>query len=211
MAVAAILKTQRVEEMNDAAGFCASLRQCLEPLKCSVRFVKDAPAPFGDQDKVFRAFASLLGACLPPVPVPLAVRFAQVADSYRGMHQIVQKGCSAADVSRHFVVASSSARKGRLLAAVVTHFKPSNVFELGTAYGVSALFIAASQRTLGMTDRRLTTVEGFEPQASLSRAFLQAEFGDRVRCEFGLARNAIPQLVSEMKHVQFYFHDGGHT
>ncbi|HEX8324331.1 MAG TPA: class I SAM-dependent methyltransferase [Tepidisphaeraceae bacterium] len=206
-----LLASQDMGSLNDAVAYVADLRQCVEPLKCQVNLLKRPKGISNASEAAFVALTDLLKASLPPVPVNLAMQFARIGDDYRGVSQVASRKDRAMDVRRHFTLSSSSGRKGRLLTAAVRAFEPRLVLELGTAYGISGFFIANALKAGGHPGSRLVTVEAFEPQATLSRTLLQREFGDAVTCEFGLAGESLPRLAATMDHIDFYFHDAGHT
>jgi predicted O-methyltransferase YrrM len=57
----------------------------------------------------------------------------------------------------------------------------------------------------------LDTVEGFEPQFSIASSRLKQLYGDMVSCHFGLSGSVLPELVKEIRPIDFMFHDAGHT
>jgi predicted O-methyltransferase YrrM len=212
LVVAALLARTDLTLLNDAVAYAADLRSCIEPLRMNVTRMKRPAGPPSEADKRFDSYAELLAAKLPPAPMALALTFARVADAYRGSHSVVKSGDWAADVARHFAVSSSSGRKGRLLASAVAHFAPHLILELGTAYGISGLFMTQTFASL-QTDRprKLVTVEGFEPQATLSRTMLSRESPGLAEFEVGLSTAALPRLARTLDGIDFYFHDAGHT
>ena len=199
-------------QLNDAVAFAGDVRQCLEPLKCKIKILKQPPKLETQSDAGFKAFTDLLRASLPSVPASQALQFASICDKYKGETTVSLSKNHASDVRRHFVVSSSSGRKGRLLSSLVQAFEPHLTLELGTAYGISGFFMASALRRMSdPASRRLVTVEGFEPQATLSRTLLQQEFGDAVTCEFGVSKESLPRLSQTLDKIDLYFHDAGHT
>ncbi|HEX8324060.1 MAG TPA: class I SAM-dependent methyltransferase [Tepidisphaeraceae bacterium] len=207
-----LLARQDLGRLNDAVAYAADLRQCIEPLKCQVKPLKKPVRAETTSDAAFVTLCDLLRTALPPVPVRDALAFAQIGDDYRGETTVTHRKGRASEVRRHFTQSSSSGRKGRLLSAAVRSFQPRLVLELGTAYGISGFFIASALKAINAAEPgRLVTVEGFEPQATLSRNLLQSRFGSAVEFEFGVASHSIPRLAERLSDVDFYFHDAGHT
>jgi len=82
--------------------------------------------------------------------------------------------------------------------------------ELGTAFGISALYLMRAQ-ALCHERPRLTTVEGFSPQKELSSEFLSRVFGANVRIVHGLKADVLPIIASGTETFDFFFHDAGHV
>ncbi len=186
------------------------LRGCLERRTVGVREVRRRA---GGDPESRRRFASLLGALadLPPLPLPLALRIAAIADGLHEDRRPVSSGGWAGDLGAHFAMTSSFGARGRILAASVRFMGVSQALELGTAYGMSALFLLeALTRTAG-PDSRLTTVEGSQPMFDIARELLTRNFPTQVRCEFGWTRQVLPRLVGELAPVGLLFHDAGHS
>jgi predicted O-methyltransferase YrrM len=210
LVLSAVIGPELLKSLNDPVSYVAALRQCLEPLRCEIKSVKQ-PSKSEPAVHLYNAFLELLKVSVPSVSTAVATHFASIADGYRGTHQIVQRKDRTSDVSRHFVVSSSSGRKGRLLNAAVTHFAPQLILELGSAYGISSLFMASALKNLAAETRKLVTIEGFEPQSTLSSTMLRREFGDLIQCEFGLANVALPRMAATLSDIELFFHDAGHT
>lgn len=102
----------------------------------------------------------------------------------------------------HAVAASSKDENLAMLQALIRWGRAETVLEIGTAYGVSGAAI-------GMTGARLTTVEGFEPQATLGPQNI-ASVGIQAECISARKEDAIPRLREEGRRFGLVFHDGGH-
>ena len=116
----------------------------------------------------------------------------------------------AGDVSLHFSEASSLGQKGRILFAAVRIMRPRRCLELGTAYGMSALFILAALKAFA-EGGSLATVEGYEPSYALSSVMLKKNYGEMVSCTLGLTGAVLPDLLKSLGNIDFLFHDAGHS
>jgi len=147
------------------------------------------------------------------VPVALALHVAEIADNYRSARHSHPHEKHHVPVSYHFVTASSAGRKGRILCSAVTFFRPKIILEVGTAYGISSVFMGHSQKAVFQSDEafRLYTLEGFEPQAGLCRELLSRELEEHVHCTFGKTDVALRPLAETAGDIHLAFHDAGHT
>lgn len=114
------------------------------------------------------------------------------------------------DVSTHFQLSSSLADKGRLLHEVARIVQPEHMLEIGTAYGMSALFLMKAARKAN-ENARLQTIEISEPQYSIASDMLTREFGNAVTCHYGNANQSIADLISDSRDCfDLVFYDGPH-
>ena len=102
----------------------------------------------------------------------------------------------------HAVSASSKDYNLAMLQALIRWRPARSVLEIGTAYGVGGTAIA-------MAGAKLTTVEGFEPQATLCAQNI-ASAGVEAECLNLRKEEAIPRLLGEGRKFDMVFHDGGH-
>jgi predicted O-methyltransferase YrrM len=172
-----------------------------------VAWVKPPAGQDLDDDR-FKTIVSLLGRGLSSLSLPDACRIGLVADQLGALTGPYAAWGWAADIGYHFAVSSSPPWKGRLLATLVRYAQADICLELGTGYGLSALFLSTALRA--RRGGRLTTVENFEPQFSIARDLLGAHEAERVCCRQGPTTEVIPtlDLASE---VGFVFHDANHT
>jgi predicted O-methyltransferase YrrM len=75
---------------------------------------------------------------------------------------------------------------------------------------MSALFIIETLRKTGTTGH-LTTLEGYEPQYSLSSSLLKEQYGDMVSTQFGNTQDDLPRIAETAAPINFMFHDAGHS
>ncbi len=147
---------------------------------------------------------------VPPIELSSAAEIALIADCYRGNLQPIEGNAWVGDVRSHFRMSSSFGTKGRILTTVVRFTQSKECLELGTVYGMSALFILEALKAPG-TETHLTTLEGGEPQFSMSSKILRNRYGNHVSCEFGRIQVGLPRIVKTLEHVDFLFHDAGHS
>ncbi|MGZ8219131.1 O-methyltransferase [Methylomagnum sp.] len=186
------------------------LRTCLEIKTLSITTVKSKGEDH-NHDYV-RHFAALLGALadLPPLELAVAEKLAQVADSLFGDTRPVESGSWAGDISAHFAMSSSFGHKGRILATIIRFMRCGYCLELGTAYGMSALFMLEALAVNG-PDTRLITVEGSELAHQITSELLENRYPGRVSCEYGWTSQVLPRLAQTLNPLDFLFHDAGHS
>jgi len=192
-------------------AFVELLGDCLK--ETTLKEIQNIKTELDPKDDVSsKRFSSLIDALrhLPPVEFSSAKEIALIADSYRGDLEPTELDHWAGDVRSHFEMSSSFGTKGRILSTIVRFTQARQCLELGTAYGMSALFILEALKTRGK-DAHLTTLEGFEPQFSISSKTLKTRYGNQVSCEFGLTQKALPTIVKSLERVDFLFHDAGHS
>ena len=188
--------------LRDPAAFVGFLRDALRVDSCTARVLRPPPP---DALPLQGALAGL--ADLPPLPLDTAVRLGLVADQLRGRREPVERPDWAGDVGAHAAVASSFAHKGRLLTWLVRACRAERVVDLGTAYGMSALFLAAALPERG----RVVTVEASEPQLSVSGPLLAAHEPVRVQALSALTLEAVADVQAQLGAVDLLFHDAGHS
>ena len=147
---------------------------------------------------------------LPAIAYPVARELALLADRNRALPQAIEMEHWAADAGLLFSMASSDGAKGRILFNAVRFMRSERCLELGTAYGMSALFILAALKSYARTGL-LTTVDGWEMMFSLSSTMLRERYGEMVSCHYGSTSSVLSQLVPSLGGIEFMFHDAGHS
>jgi predicted O-methyltransferase YrrM len=186
------------------------LRTCIEPASHSVTVMK---AESGSTDCAAKRFVTLVDELrrgLPAIEFPVAQEIALIADQYRTLSAEANFGQWAGDVGLHFSMSSSFGRNGRILFNIIRFMRSERCLELGTAYGMSALFILGALKIYAKSGH-LTTVEGSEPQFSLGSSMLKRWHGGAVSCHFVRTGSALPKLVKSLGRLDFMFHDCGHS
>lgn len=198
------------EEIRFPVAYLEFLRTCLERKRFPITTVKKNRSGH-DQDSA-RRFASLLGALstLPAIEFAVAARLARVADTFHSNPGNFQSNSWFGDIRAHFEMTSSFGHKGRILTTIIRFMRCSRCLELGTAYGMSALFILEALAAQGL-DTQLTTVEGSETLYEIASRLLDSRFQGRVSCEYGWTSHVLPRLAGNLIPVNFMFHDAGHS
>ena len=207
---AALRELGELAKISYPTAYVELLRSSIEPMACVVNEVRHERS---EDDRAAMRFATLvdvLGSDVPPIPFATAQEIALVADRYRDLAGVVESGQWVGDAGLLFSISSSFGRKGRLLSAVIRFSRSERCLELGTAYGMSGLFILSTLKAIGVPGH-LSTLEGMEPQYSLASATLKERYGDMVSCHFGMTQTALPGLARSLDRIDFLFHDAGHS
>ena len=197
-------------KIHHPSAYVEFLRSSIEPMTCSVKDVRNESTGNDGAARRFATLVDILGSDVPPIPLATAREIALVADRYRDLPGVVDYGQWAGDVGLLFTISSSFGKKGRILSAIVRFSRSQRCLELGSAYGMSALFILSALKATG-GGGHLTTLEGLEPQFSLASATLKDRYGDMVSCHFGMTQDALPDLARSLERIDLLFHDAGHS
>lgn len=199
LVVASVL-ARDLPPLQDASGFVGFLRDALRTDTCAVEVLRPA------DDPAWAAVLKGLGA-LPPLPLETAVRLGLVADGLLGRREPFDRPGWSGDVGLHAALSSSAARKGRLLTWLARCRRAERVVDLGTAYGMSALFLAAALPEGG----HVVTVEASQPQRAVSQALLAEHEPFRVTALEALTTEAVDAVRERLGAVDLLFHDAGHS
>jgi predicted O-methyltransferase YrrM len=101
---------------------------------------------------------------------------------------------------------SISAHHGALLFRMARHYKPRKMIELGTAMGISTLYLAA-----GNPEADIITVEGNPQLASLAMENFRNHGSDKIQLVNKLFDEVIDQLAAEADTGTLVYIDGNHT
>ena len=210
----ALQKVSSREDIHFPVDYVGMLRDCMQKTWLNIQAIK---TDSGKNDDIsIKRFSSLVDALrhVPSIEFSAANEIALVADSYRGEQKVnhekerVYKH-DVYDLRSHFEISSSFGKKGRILNAVVRFSQSKHCLELGTAYGMSALFILQALKRQG-ADAHLTTLEGGKQQFIMSSKTLRSLYGNQVSCEFGRTRERLSEIVQSIDGLDFLFHDAGH-
>lgn len=206
----ALQKVTKDKTIHFPVHYVDLLRDCIEKKTLRIREIKTNSATSDDTST--KRFSSLVDAIrnVPPIEFSIAEEIALIADSYLINLKPIERKKWEADVRYDFEISSSFGKKGRVLTTVVRLTRSKRCLELGTAYGMSALFTLEALRS-GGTEFHLTTLEAGKKQFSLSSRMLKTRYGNQVSCEFGLTQEALPRIVKSLKRLDFLFHDAGHS
>jgi tetratricopeptide (TPR) repeat protein/predicted O-methyltransferase YrrM len=186
------------------------IEDCLRPTTIHLKTLRRNSKP---ELPASRRFATLIEALKnpPAIDFPLAKLVALTADRYRYDRTVVESASWLGDVGTHFEMSSSFGNKGRILNTIVRYGQCKRGIELGTAYGMSGLFILDAMKFNG-EDYHLATLEGQDPQFTLASKLLKSLYGDdRVSCYFGWTEEKVPEMVKNLSNMDFMFHDAGHS
>jgi predicted O-methyltransferase YrrM len=203
-----LCRPESLTEIRFPVAYVEFLRTCIEHAKCGVKEVKRNSGTDNENDR-FTTLLEVLGSSLPPIEFSVAKTIAVIADHYRTLRQPLEAAW-AGDISHHFQGASSFGKKGRILSTIVRFARTKLCLELGTAYGMSALFILEAIRS-NLETGHLRTVEGWDPLYSLSSSMLGERYGDMVSCHLGDIQDELPKLAKTAGPFDFMFHDDGHS
>lgn len=186
------------------------LRTCIEPVSHRVVVVKEDASEPDNAANRFQTLLEQLRGGLPAIEFSLAREIALIADQGRTKSEVKIFRQWTGDVGLHFSLSSSFGNKGRILFNIVRFMRSECCLELGTAYGMSALFILGALKSYAKSGY-LATVEGREPQFSVGSSLLKREHGEVVSCHFGDIEQVLPGLVKSLGSIDFMFHDAGHS
>ncbi len=99
-----------------------------------------------------------------------------------------------------------SSRHGALLFRMARHYKPAKIIELGTAMGISTLYLAA-----GNTEADIITVEGNPQLASLAGETFRIHGSEKIHLVNKPFDEVIDQLTAETGKGSLIYIDGNHT
>jgi len=95
---------------------------------------------------------------------------------------------------------------GRLLYRLVDEFKPATILELGTSIGFSTMYMA-----LAHPATKIYTVEGCPKKAEQAQSNFKTLGVENVEQHVGRFDIVLPDLIQQVKDVDFVFIDGNHT
>jgi predicted O-methyltransferase YrrM len=203
-------EAQALSAMHDPVAYVKFLRTSIVPRTHTVTQVRADASPSDRAAKRFSTLVHHLRSGLPAIDYALVREIAVTADHNRKLSDSLEVGEWAGDTGLHFCMSSSSGGTGRILFNTVRLMRSENCLELGTAYGMSALFILGALKIYANRGH-LATVEGWDRMYSLSSPMLKKHYGEAVSCHFGWTENVLPELVKSLGKIDFMFHDCGHT
>ena len=210
--IALVLGSERLSAHNDPVSLVNFIVGCMRPYECEVRTIREArPRQSGDTyGNRFDALTRVLQAGAPPLTLQAAVDIGEFADELFFRRDEKENLWWAGDIGIHARACSTRAEKGRFLSSAVRVLRPRQCLELGTAYGMSSLFIL-SQLESFVEKACLTTVEETDTQYRVSSDFLKNKYGDLVECKQADIAESLTGICSEIGEIDFVFHDAGHS
>jgi predicted O-methyltransferase YrrM len=196
--------------INDIVAYVELLRTCIAPLARSVVSISKIDDTDDVESRRFVALLDMLGSQIPPIPSPVAIDIARRADRFSSLRTPFDFRQWSGDAGLLFQISSSFGVKGRILASIIRVCRPNRCLELGTAFGMSAMFMMESFKQMELPGG-LVTVEGNETLYSIASRELKDRYGDKVDCQFGMTGDVLPKLAKTVGPIDFMFHDAGHT
>jgi len=114
-----------------------------------------------------------------------------------------QKQRSISHIAR---MASVNAKYGQLLFRMARYYKPDQIIELGTALGISTMYLS-----MGNPVARIITVEGNPQLAGIASKSFAAHGLENITLINSAFDDAIPRIIPEVKNNALVFIDGNHT
>ena len=185
------------------------LRECTERTWAVWRELRNDPGEPDHPSRRFNSFIDSLGD-LPAVEFSSAERLARAADKLRANINPETGLREHGDQQRRFARAASLGVKGRVLHAAVKAMQSEQIVELGTFWGMSALFMLEALQTAG-PDAHLTTIEHSADFSRKASALIHSQFNGRATCIHGGTQEVVPDLARTMTGVDLMFHDAGHS
>jgi len=106
------------------------------------------------------------------------------------------------DIARR---SSVSQKKGQLLYKLVKHYKPRCIIELGTAFGISSMYMA-----MGYRNSHVYTIEGCNDTLHIAtHNFSRLGLGN-IKEMCGNFDDLLPEILSRTETVDLVFFDGNH-
>ena len=99
----------------------------------------------------------------------------------------------------------SNKKKCELLYNLVTHFKPSNIIELGTSFGLTAMYMS-----LAAPNIIVNTVEGDSQTIAIANSFFEKLKFNNIKSTNTTFDIAFPEILKENIKADFIYFDGNH-
>jgi predicted O-methyltransferase YrrM len=96
-------------------------------------------------------------------------------------------------------------KTGRLLFRITRRFKPVNIIELGTSFGISTSYLAAANK-----NSRMITIEGCPETADIAKETFELLKFNNVEIQTGDFDLILPLIIKKMKTTDAVFIDGNH-
>lgn len=158
------------------------------------KYVLDDNTPYHDYEQIEKIRKDLLSRARFIKRIDLGAR--SIAFPYS------QRFVRVRDIARK---SSVSAKKGQLLFKLVKHYKPRTIIELGTAFGISSMYMA-----MGYRNCTLYTMEGCNDTIHIaSHNFSRLGLGN-IHEICGNFDDLLPELLHQHETVDLVFFDGNH-
>ena len=101
---------------------------------------------------------------------------------------------------------SKNKKFGDLLYRIVKHFKPAEIFELGTSFGISTLYLSKAN-----SNSRITTFEGCEESAKIALENFKKLDCANIDTIIGEFKQNFSKKLTEKNKINMVFIDGNHS
>ncbi len=108
-----------------------------------------------------------------------------------------------ADIARY---ALKQPKHAQMLFRLARYFRPQEVLELGTSFGISTLYLA-----LGADEGRLHTIEGCPQTARIAQHNFEALKQKNIVPVLGSFRSRLPEVLQKIDRLDLAFIDGHHA
>jgi len=99
----------------------------------------------------------------------------------------------------------SDQKKCLLLYNLVSYFKPQNIIELGTSFGLTSMYMA-----LAAPDVIINTIDGCSQTISIAESYFEKLNFKNIKPTNTTFDIALPQILEDLKNTDFIFFDGNH-
>lgn len=158
------------------------------------KYVLDDQTQYPDFEQIEKVRADLLSRARFIKRVDLGAR--TIAFPYS------QRFVRVRDIARR---SSVSPKKGQLLYKLVKHYKPRCIIELGTAFGISSMYMA-----MGYRNSHIYTIEGCHDTLEIAtHNFGRLGLGN-IQEAYGNFDTLLPEILEKTENVDLVFFDGNH-
>lgn len=126
----------------------------------------------------------------------------EVNDLGAGSTATDKKQRSIRDIAK---TASKQARYARLLYRLSKHFKPTEILELGTSFGISTLYLHAAQ-----PEAHITTIEGCAAVAAKAQQHFKKLGASSISLVQAGFDQTLPEVLRNISKADLVFFDGNH-
>lgn len=106
------------------------------------------------------------------------------------------------DIAKHTL---KSPKYGQLLFRLVNRFKPNHILELGTSFGLSTMYLAASSKKT-----KVITVEGCPQTAKVAQINFDKIGLKNIELVIDTFDHFLPDYLEKTNHLDLVFFDGNH-
>jgi predicted O-methyltransferase YrrM len=106
------------------------------------------------------------------------------------------------DVITH---SAKTPKLGQIMFRLINQFKPENMLELGTSFGVSACYQIGSNKSANFT-----TLEGCPETAKIAKKVLSNFKAEHVKIKIGDFAKTLPEVLNSYDQLDYVFFDGNH-